>query len=131
MPSLALIFCTLEQAGKSAGKLPESIDSRSVELAIEWCTFLETHAKRAYGEVLEPGKAAARHLLAKIHKKAVRDFDRPRDLYRKRWKGLGTAEDFEAAISTLAEYGWLRVETLNSDGRNTEVIRLHPSLRAG
>jgi hypothetical protein len=68
MPSLSLIFCLIESLSRKGAAIPQAIDSRSVELAIDWCNFLESHAKRAYGEHLEPGKAAARHLLKKLRK---------------------------------------------------------------
>lgn len=129
MLSLALIFCVIKALSKKDAAVPASVDYRSVELAIDWCSFLESHAKRAYGEHLEPGKASARHLLNKIQKQQVKDFDRPRDLYRKKWKGLSSADELEAALSVLADFGWLRVENINSEGKSVEVVRLHPSLR--
>ena len=130
MPSLALIFSLVAKANEEGGS-PKSVGVDSVKLAIAWCSFLESHARRAYGEYLEPEKSAARFLLAKIEKKSVRDYDKPRDLYRKRWKGLSSAEEFDAALNVLAESGWVRLDTISSEsGRNNEVIRLHPSLRA-
>lgn len=129
MPSLAALFCLIRAFGSDEGVVPETIDGDSVKLAIDWCHFLESHAKKAYGEHLEPTKSAARNLLKKIKKKQIKDFDRPRDLYRKRWKGLSTSDEMDSALEMLEKLGWLRVEAINSDGKAIDVIRLHPSLR--
>ena len=130
MPSLAVVFSLINEISLDENSIPQEVDVQSVQLAISWCSFLESHAKKGYGEHLDPKKSAARHLLAKIHKKQVKDFERPRDLYRKKWKGLASADDLESALNILAKLGWLRIEVINSEGKSIEVIRLHPSLRA-
>ena len=130
MPSLALIFEVVSQISKGSADISEvSIDS--VNLAAEWCKFLELHARKAYGEYLEPDLVSARRLLAKAKSGAVKDFDKLRDIYRHGWKNLTTPKDLEDGLKVLESYGWARIEVMSPPaGRRFEVIRLHPSLRA-
>jgi len=129
MPKLALIFSMVETLAKE-GTRPEFVEEDAVQLSIRWCAFLEKHACKAYGEYLEPELVSGRKLLEKIKAGTVKDYDRCRDLYRRGWKGLTTAEEFDSAVKVLTEYGWIRTEVINPPtGRSSEVIRLHPSLR--
>ncbi len=129
MPTLALIFSATSSLDLIK-KLPESIDVEFVELAIKWCVFLEAHARKSYGEHLEPDAVAGRHLLLKLKEGHIRDYDRCRDLYRRGWKGLSTGEELEMAIKVLKANNWLRTEMFTpATGGRSEVIRLNPALR--
>lgn len=129
MPKLALIFEVCETI-HSTGEMAKVIEVEATELAIEWCQFLESHARKAYGEFIEPEITAGRRLLKKLKSGAVKDFDRLRDIYRHGWKGLSTSAELELAVETLESYGWVRKEMLTpSTGRRSEVLRLHPALR--
>ncbi|MBI2603191.1 MAG: DUF3987 domain-containing protein [Deltaproteobacteria bacterium] len=128
MPSLALIFEVTDSLCE--GDFPCELRKESTDLAIKWCEFLEKHARKAYGEFLEPDIVAGRCLLAKIKAGAVKDFDRCRDIYRHGWKGLATQEELEGGITTLRNFGWVRTEMIfPPTGRRFEIVRLHPSLR--
>ena len=59
----------------------------------------------------------ARALLARIHKGDVKDGSSARDIYRGRhWSKLSTPEEVNAAVAVLEEYGWLRVEKVETGG---------------
>ena len=123
-------FEVVDQISRGCNDLVEvSVDS--VKLAAKWCQFLEIHARKAYGEYLEPDLVSARRLLSKIKSGAVKDFDKLRDIYRHGWKNLTTPKDLEDGLKVLESYGWARVEVMSPPaGRRFEVIRLHPGLRA-
>ncbi len=50
MASLALIFHLID--GIKFGSVGD-ISERSAQMAIEWCDYLESHARRIYGLVLD------------------------------------------------------------------------------
>jgi len=60
----------------------------------------------------------------------VKDGSSAQDIYRGRhWSKLSTPEEVNAAAAVLEEYGWLRVEKVETGGRPATRIRLHPALR--
>ena len=131
MPKLALVFEVADVLG-NGDAFPDTIGIVATRLAISWCEFLEKHARKSYGEFLEPEFVAARILLEKIKAGAVRDYDRCREIYRHGWKGISSLDELDGAVKTLEKHGWVRIEVLSPPtGRRFEVIRLHPSLRMG
>jgi hypothetical protein len=53
--------------------------------------------------------------MGRIRKGDVKDGSSVRDVYRGRhWSKLTTAEEANAAVVVLEEYGWLRLETLKT-----------------
>jgi hypothetical protein len=123
MPSLALLFYLLDIAdGVPTGPvgLPAAL------LAAAWCDYLEQHARKVYAGELDPGQEAAAALAAKLEAGAVADGQSVRDIYRNHWSGLGTPERVQAALSVLVAANWLRVVTVQTDGRPSEIVRLHP-----
>jgi hypothetical protein len=129
MPSLALIFSVVE-AFSNGNEFPSAMTKESVEIAIQWCDFLEAHAYKAYGEVIRQEEGAARKLLEKIKDGTVKDYDRSREIYRRGWKGLTTADEFDSAVKVLKPLGWIRTEVITpAGGGKSEIVRLHPKLR--
>ena len=103
----------------------------AAQLAAAWCEFLEQHARKVYSDELYPGVEAAHSLAAKIAQGVVTDGQSVRDVYNHHWSGLATSSQVSGALKTLIASGWVRVETVNTGGRPTERLRLHPGLRAG
>jgi putative DNA primase/helicase len=74
MPSLVLIFHIINLAD---GKANRDITVDCVERAVAWCEYLESHARRIYGMVLDttfeakPSPSKAEELLAWMHKQSV------------------------------------------------------------
>jgi Protein of unknown function (DUF3987) len=125
MPSLALLFELIDTEG-----FPVSVGKTAALRAVAWCKYLETHAGRLYASAEKPAMEGARALLARIHKGDVKDGSSARDIYRGRhWSKLSTPEEVNAAAAVLEEYGWLRVEKVETGGRPATRIRLHPTLR--
>jgi hypothetical protein len=127
MPSLALLFELIDKEG-----LPVSVSKTAALRAVAWCEYLETHAGRLYASAEKPAMQGARALLERIRKADVDDGSSARDIYRGRhWSKLSTPEEVNAAAAVLEDYGWLRVEKVETGGRPTTRIRLHPALRGG
>jgi putative DNA primase/helicase len=123
MPSLALVF-ELAEGGTDFVRLP------AAELALEWCSVLEAHARRVYASCIERDMAAARALLERLRAGKVKDKFAARDVYRCQWKGLTDPEVVERAIGILDSYGWVRLELVKTPGRPGQVAHVHPSLLA-
>lgn len=123
MPSLAVVFHLMDPAGPSVGVA-------SAARAAAWCEYLEGHARRVYASGESPALEGARALLAHIRKGDVKDGDTVRSVYRGRhWSRLSAADEVNAAAIVLEDYGWLRTEKLDTGGRPTYRLRLHPELK--
>lgn len=100
----------LHLADGNSGPIPADTLAR----ALDWCSYLESHARRIYAPAMDGGVTAAHALLSKRG-----ELPEPftlRDVYRKGWAGLGKAEAAEAA-EVLAEYGHLLGELVETGGR--------------
>ncbi|WP_297926379.1 YfjI family protein [Metallibacterium sp.] len=69
--------------------------------ALDWCTYLESHARRIYAPLADGGLSAAHALLRK--RKELPDVFTTRDVYRKCWGGLD-ADTTADALAVLVEY---------------------------
>jgi hypothetical protein len=127
MPSLALLFELIDTE-----RLPVSVGKTAALRAVAWCEYLETHAGRLYASAEKPAMEGARALLERIRKADVKDGSSARDIYRGRhWSKLSSPEEVTTAADVLEDYGWLRAEKVETGGRPTTRIRLHPTLREG
>jgi len=127
MPSLALLFELIDTED-----LPRSVGKLSARRAVKWCEYLESHAGRLYASAEKPAMEGARALLKRIRKGDVKNGSSAREIYRGRhWSKLSTPEEVSAALAALEDYGWLRVQKVETGGRPTTRLRLHPSLRGG
>ena len=145
MPSLALLFHLVDCAAvdkafdtfdtgiadRSHSVFSRGVPLEAARLAAAWCEFLEQHARKVYADELYPGVEAAHSLAAKIAQGVVTDGQSVRDVYNHHWSGLATSSQVSGALETLIASGWVRVEAVNTGGRPTELLRLHPDLRAG
>lgn len=105
MPSLALIFHVVDCAESSVA-VPTSTNKRLVSadaarMAVCWCEYLMSHAKRIYGLLDTVNVDSARELLRRLKKRDLDDGFKLRDVYRKKWSHLTTPELAEAAVSEL------------------------------
>jgi hypothetical protein len=109
MPSLALVFHLIEvAAAPEDSEPPQKISLRNAELAVEWCTYLESHARRVYGLAANVSVQAARKLLEKIRDGVIQDGFAARDVYIQNWSFLDSKNLAQAGIDELIETGWLR-----------------------
>lgn len=130
--SLALIFhCADVAAGVEQ---PGPVSERAALQAAAWCEFLEPHARRAYGLLLDDGLRSARELSRKIQAGVLPDGFTARDVRRNRWRYLSTSEAVEAALIWLEDAGWVRScrsQTSPQGGRTTTVYRVNPAIHGG
>jgi hypothetical protein len=128
MPSLALLFQLVDFVDGTGER--GVVGHEATLRAAAWCEYLRTHAERLYSSAQNPAMEAARALLERMRKGEVKDGSTVREIYRKQWAKLSSSETVNAAAEVLEEFGWLRVETLKTEGRSTTEVHLHPTLRA-
>jgi Protein of unknown function (DUF3987) len=124
MPSLALVFAAVDYVDGKAEPGAES-----ALRAWAWCEYLESHARRLYSSAEDPAMERARALLRRLRAGEVKDGASIRDVYRRNWTKLATSEEVKSAARILEEYGWIRIETIKTNGRSTTSVRLHPTLK--
>ncbi|MBI4517559.1 MAG: DUF3987 domain-containing protein [Deltaproteobacteria bacterium] len=127
MPALALVFHLLGVVSNQTE--PGPVTLAAARLAATWVDFLDAHARRIYAVELNPGRLAARALADRIEHGHIADGVSIRDLYRHQWPALTNADNVRAALADMEALGWLRIEALETKGRTSEVVRLHPELR--
>jgi hypothetical protein len=98
------------------------------EQALRFVNFLWGHAQRIYGCVVSPELAQARELAKRIPQ--LPDKFTLRELYRRGWHGLETADKARAALWYLADLGWVREWKAERErGRPTEAFEINPACR--
>lgn len=126
MPSLALIFHLVDVVnGSNTGAVSEV----SAVMAVRWCEYLESHAGRIYGAATVPGMESAREIIKHIHRGAIQNGDKVRDIWRHQWLKLTTSDEVKAGLNTLQEYDWLTIEKNETGGRPSETIRLNSHIK--
>lgn len=103
VPSLALLIHLADTRGGLIG-------SESLDKAIRWAAYLESHARRLYGAAVKPDISAAKALAHRIKRKDIQDRFALRDVYRNGWSDLTTKEDTERAVDVLIDFDWIRRE---------------------
>ena len=104
MPSLALIFHCIDIAD---GKAQGNVSAQSAQLAVEWCKYLESHARRIYAMAESPEHEAAVKLSVKIKSLALPTPFSSKNVYDKHWHGLKDKVEVEAACEILIDENWL------------------------
>lgn len=122
IPSLALLF-HLAEGG--AGPVTE----RALRLALDWGRYLESHARRMYGALLDHGRTSGHALAKRIFDGSVPSPFGARFVYLKGWSELDQ-EGTEAAIEELTGLGWLRERTVPTDGRPRTEYHVNPAILA-
>lgn len=127
--SLALIFHLIDVV---AGNASGPVSFGAAALASKWCTYLEAHAAKVYAPELNTAALGAHALAEKIRQGDVEDGTPLRDIYRRQWAGLKSAEQVGSAIDLLQRCAWVRLMTLEPSkqgGRPSDVLKVHPGLR--
>jgi putative DNA primase/helicase len=136
MPSLALIFEMAERASKGfvgfGGLKVSTVSPKNTVLAIRWCDYLESHARRVYA-VFSPEILAAQNLAQKIKdRKLGKDGSFVcRDIYIENWHGLNSPPKAKAAVETLQKFGWVRPVVGKggpSGGRPSDKYEVNPKI---
>lgn len=113
MPSLALIFHCIDIAdGKASG----NVSAAAARLAVEWCKYLESHARRIYAMAESPEHEAAVSLADKIKAKVLPSPFTSKAVYDKGWHGFKDRHEVEAACNILIDENWLILERKPATG---------------
>ncbi|MEX5287651.1 YfjI family protein [Acinetobacter towneri] len=113
MPALALIFHIID--GVNFGNVG-AVSKASAEMAIQWCEYLEKHARRIYGLVLNSSELKASALALKLqqlplnHEWLSSEGVTASQILRKNWKHLTTIEGVYDALDVLTEKHWVQLE---------------------
>jgi hypothetical protein len=131
MPSLALIFHLIEIAdGTGQG----AISKRCAVQAAAWCDYLESHARRIYGMVLDGAAIAAAALSIKIKAGGLKSPFKIRTIQQKGWGRLTDNAEIREAVLYLADKGWVREKEPDQKrwGRQAEVeYGINPKVFSG
>jgi len=125
MPQMAFMSHIVQViAGGFQGPVP----FEQAELGVRWCEHLEQHARRAYAIGSDQDIEPALALAEKIKKGLIASPFTARDVYRRHWSNLDTADLAHCAIDVLADYGWLYIAETPTAGAPREDAYIHPSL---
>lgn len=133
MTSLALIFHIID--GVKFGTVGD-ISEQSAEMAIQWCEYLESHARRIYGLVLDAATIKASSIGQKLlkldagHDWRIKGF-KAREIHRKNWKGLTDIESVENALELLVDNNWIVLEEIEptvKGGRPSKQYWINPKI---
>jgi uncharacterized protein DUF3987 len=126
-PALALILHLVECAA-TGRRGPVTV--HSALRAAAWCDYLEAHARRCYGLLIDDGLRAAQALADKLRQGKLADGFTARDVRRNQWRYLTTDEAVQAALDWLEDEGWLHSEAVGGTGpgtgRRTWRYRINP-----
>ena len=123
MPSLALLFHLVAVADGTATAGAVSADAAM--MAVEWCEFLEQHARRIYAMAGDGATDGAELIAARLGQ--LPNPFTSRDVHQKGWAGLSNKADVDSALARLQERGWLRSQTEATGGAPKENFWKHPA----
>jgi len=119
VPTLALI-CHLADGHQGP------VGEHATAQALGWADYLESHARRAYGAVVQADMVTAKLILKHARQGDLEPAFTARDIYRRMWTGLTDRESVQAGLDLLADHDWLMTETVVTGGRPREIYRLNP-----
>lgn len=123
VPGLALIFHLADN-----GHGP--VAANALARALLFAEYLESHARRVYSFAARPEFDAARTLIARIRAGKLGASFTARDVYRKGWAGLTTADETDAALRVLSDYGYVSTRQVQATGMGRPSVEFlaHPKL---
>jgi hypothetical protein len=113
MPSLALVFHVvnvIEQPAPTDPQQKQLVSLEAARMAVRWCNYLASHARRIYGLLDTMNTEAAQSLLKHLKAHDLLATFKAREVQKKGWSGLTNMDDIEAALSVLVAHHWLRME---------------------
>jgi hypothetical protein len=106
MPSLALIFHLVEVADGVAQVSP--VSEHCAIQAAAWCEYLESHARRIYGMVINGGGMAAAALARKIRERKLESPFKVRTIQQRGWGLLTDNVKIRESVDRLLDAYWIR-----------------------
>ena len=125
VPSLALLIHLADEPYGGP------VTAESLQRALNWARYLESHARRIYGAISQGSTVSANALARKIQDGTLQDGFTLRDVYRPAWSGLSDRTDADAAVNVLIDHDWLSEETLKTGGKPKTVYRINPAVFSG
>jgi putative DNA primase/helicase len=116
-PGVALICHLIDENGGPVGLV-------AMERAIRWATYLESHARRAYGSVTAAEADTARAILARIESAHLGIEFTARDVWRPGWSRLTDRPAVQAGLDMLVDYEWLTCRRIETGGRPSMVYSM-------
>jgi len=111
-PALAArLALVLHLADNEAGP----VTGESLARALDWCDFLEPHARRIYAPVADNGLSAAHEILSR--KDQIESGFTARQIYQRGWSGLDRPDTVQAGLEVLIDHGWLAEHEEQTGGR--------------
>lgn len=104
----------------------QTITKQSVEKALKWAGYLESHALRIYGDAASPEIYAAELILNK--KSDLPDGFTKRELSRKQWAGLTNSTLIDEALAELVECNYLSKKTSTTKGKTKTSFHWNPNI---
>ena len=96
--------------------------------AIDWCSYLESHARRIYALSVDHSILTASLILDKIKSNELDNFFSLRKLYRKGWSGLTDQDAVKSGLERLCDHNHIEEIVSEPGGKKTTKYRIHPSL---
>jgi len=129
-PMLSLVFHLVNIVDEGGCGGPVTLEA--AVMAGEWCEFLEAHARRCYGLVLDQEFKAAQELASMLLNDVLEDGFTARMVRRSERSRLKKGELVQAAIDWLCEEGWLKPVAVNGCarqvGRPTYMYFINPKI---
>jgi putative DNA primase/helicase len=121
VPALALINHLADNPGGEIGK-------DAMLRALGMASYLETHARRAYGAGPEAETTAAKAIVSHIRRGDLIDGFSARDVHQRGWSNLSDRNQVRAGLSLLCDLCWLCPvdKRLPAGGRPTTHYRINP-----
>lgn len=109
---LALV---LHLADDGTGPIP----AETLATALDWCDYLEGHARRIYAPAMDNGLTAAYRILKR--RAELGDSFTARDLHRRGWAGLSDRDTIAEGLGLLVDHRHL-VESLEQTGGRPSMV---------
>ena len=121
VPSLALLIHLVDE-----GRGPVGLES--LQRAIHWGRYLETHARRILSSSINPDLPATWALARHIMAGDLKDGFALRDVYRPCWSGLATRDEAARGVEILVDLDWLCEKREKTPGRTKTTYLINPAL---
>ena len=128
VPALALIFYLIKVVDRQSNIVIGQVDLQSIEQAIRWADYMESHAKKIYSISKNMDVKTAGLILDRIKKGDLHDGFSGRRVYRNGWSGLPDSKIVYPALDLLVEYGYLQDELIRTPGRPKSIYRINPKI---
>lgn len=126
MPTIALILHLAAVGSSRPGPIPP-VTLEATNMAIAWCDYLESHARRVYGLVTGRVDRATMELSRRIEKRELPGQFTARDITRKHWRYLDK-DVVQDACDVLEDAHWIGATEISTGGRRKRVYQVNPRI---